>query len=128
MRLSHSGFLAAAAGSLVLAGAAEAATTGPLTFNATSVIVDDFIGTLNVLVVDSLEVALTITGADDKLADIAVKLDGSSLVVRRGMGASGLSRGLDLAAYPVIDLRVPASFTAVWRPRSRLRVPGLTTM
>ncbi len=108
MRLPLTSLLSSTAGLLFLAVVAEAATTGPLTFDATSVIVDDFIGTLNVEVVDNPEVALTITGAEDKLADIAVQFDGSSLVVRRGMGATGLSQGLDLAAYPVINLRVPA--------------------
>ena len=108
MRLPLPNLLLSTAGLFFLAGAAEAATTGPLTFDATSVVVDDFIGTLNVAVVDDPEVVLTMTGAEDKLADIAVRLDGSRLVLRRGMGATGVSQGLDSAAYPVIDLRVPA--------------------
>ena len=108
MRLTLSRLLVPTAGMLVLAGAAEAATTGPLTFEAASVVVDDFVGTLNVEVVDDLKVTLSITGTEDKIADVAVRLDGSSLILIRGMGPTGLQRGLDLGAYPVIDLQVPS--------------------
>ena len=108
MRLTLSKILVPTAGVLVLVGTAEGATIGPLIFEAATVVVDDFVGTLNVEVVDDPAVTLSITGTEAKIADIAVRLDGSSLVLRRGMGPTGLRYGLDLGAYPVINLRVPS--------------------
>ena len=96
------------AGIFVLPGVSGAATFGPLTYDATAVIVDDFIGTLNVTVVDADRSTVQITGTEDKIADIRVRLDGPNLILRRGMGPVDLAQGLDLAAYPVVDLQVPA--------------------
>ena len=108
MRSLHSILLVPLVGPIILVGTAYATTIEPRSFEAQSIVVDDFIGTLNVEVIDASEVSVRMSGPEDKLADITVRLEGAQLVLRRGMGPTDLSRGLDLDGYPVVDLQVPA--------------------
>ncbi len=92
----------------ILSGPAVAASGEVLEFDARSVIVDDFIGTLNVEVRSGGTVTVTMTGPEDKLADIAVRLEGETLVVKRGMGSTKVMERFDAARYPVVNIRMPS--------------------
>lgn len=92
----------------ILSGPAVAASNEVLEFDARSVIVDDFIGTLNVEVRSGGTVTVTMTGPEDKLADIAVRLEGETLLVKRGMGSTKVMERFDAARYPVMNIQMPA--------------------
>lgn len=92
----------------MLANTAAAATTEVMRFDARSVIADDLIGTLNVEVRNGGPLEVTITAPDDKLADIAVLVEGDSLVIRRGMGPTKVAQRFEAESYPVVDILMPA--------------------
>ncbi|MHA1565783.1 MAG: GIN domain-containing protein [Alphaproteobacteria bacterium] len=97
----------------ILTGVAAAAASEVLEFDARSVIVDDFIGTLNVEVRIGGTITVAMTGPDEKLADIVVRLEGENLVVRRGMGSTKVSQHFDAESYPVINIQLPAGMPLV---------------
>lgn len=71
MRFPVQAFLAVFVSLGILTSVAVAATSETLEFDARSVIVDDFIGTLNVEVRNGGTITVMVTGPDEKLADIS---------------------------------------------------------
>ena len=92
----------------ILTSVAVAATSEALEFDTRSVIVDDFIGTLNVEVRNGGTISVMVTGPDEKLADIVVRLEGEALVVRRGIGSTKVSQMFDAESYPVVNIQMPS--------------------
>ena len=88
--------------------AADPSVIGPLDFQAATVTVDDFVGTLNVEVSAGPDIIVRIGGTEEQLADVSVRADGDNLMIRRLQGRSAGGRQLSLAEYPTIDLHVPA--------------------
>ncbi len=97
----------AAVVSLGLAAGPAAAAADKRQFDARSVFVDDLVGTLNVETQIGGLVEITITGPDAKVADIAVRLEGDVLMIRRGMAPTKALDGFDADDYAVVHLRVP---------------------
>ncbi|MFQ5974216.1 MAG: GIN domain-containing protein [Alphaproteobacteria bacterium] len=96
-------------GALAAGSQAAADTPGGLrSFEAAALVIDDLIGTLKVEVVESGPMTVLLEGPDAKVRDIAVRVEGDALVIKRGMGPTGTGpfRAED---YAVVTVEVPAN-------------------
>jgi hypothetical protein len=81
----------------------------PQLYEASSVRVVNFVGTLDVAVGDPPSIEVNITGAPEMIDDVGVRLEGDVLIIaRKGMMEHG-DQPFDASNYPTVRLRVPVA-------------------
>ena len=106
-RITNAGLIFFAA-ILSLAPAAHAEPTSQI-YEARKVQLVNFVGTLDVTVSGSANVVLDITGPEDRIDDVGIRLDGDILVIARKGMIDHNDQPFDAALYPTVHLRVPVA-------------------
>lgn len=108
-RPTHPGLIIPTTCFLVALAAASPAFAEPEVFEADGVRIVNLVGTLDVVVADSPRITLDVTGSDEMVDDVGVRIDDDTLIIARKGRVPTTDKPFDAAVYPTIRLTVPAA-------------------